>query len=631
MCGFLVVASVRRDRPIPHDDDELVRMRDTLHHRGPDACGAWMDEGRRVALLHRRLRIIDLEGGRQPMAGAGGRVRLVYNGEIYNFRELRARLEGTGRVFRTRSDTEVLVAAYERWGADCVEHLNGIFSFAVWDEDVGTLTLARDPLGVKPLYYGMWNGCVYAASEAKAIVADPRVPRIVDAEALDHFFHSSYVPAPWAIWRGMRKLGAGERLVLPLREGMASLPDPESYYEQPFGRVECRPAAEDEVLEALDERLARAVRRQAVSDVPLGAFLSGGIDSSLVVSYLAEHRADPLHTFSVSFEDDPNDEAPWAEEVADRYGTRHHRLVVGSDALGRLEDLAHSYDEPFADPASVPTAILSRFARERVTVVLSGDGGDETHAGYRRYLRMRQQRWIDRIPLRLRRTVFGPLARIAPSYHRRGALDQLARGPARRYDAMTRQIPPHLRRAIYADSFQDRLREVEPGVEEGARPWQRFGTGAEGRSVVEQAQRTDLLSYLPEQLMTKLDRATMRVSLEGRVPFLDLDAVAFAARIPPGLRMKRRTPKYLLRRLLARKMGETFVDRRKQGFTVPRARWIGASREEELRDRLLAPDLRPWLDPGKVERTVLASERGRALAWPLLVFAHWVRTWEPAG
>ena len=428
----------------------------------------------------------------------------------------------------------------------------------------------------------------------------------------------------------MRKLPAGHLLRVRFREP-PRLPDPVPYYELPFGRTHCPPATEEEVLEGLDAHLSIAVRRQSVSDVPLGAFLSGGVDSSLLVGYLAEHVDGPVHTFSVSFEDDPNDEAPYAEQVSRRYGTRHHRLLVGGDRLSDLEGLAWAYDEPFADPAAIPTAILSAFAREHVTVVLSGDGGDETHAGYPRYGRMAQQAWLDRIPVRARTALLGPLARGVPSFRRRGALEQAMRTRADRYDAMTRQLPPHHRRALYAPIFLDALRDVRPGLDEGARPWRRFGEGAEGRTVVEQGQRLDLLTYLPEQLMTKVDRATMRVSLEARVPFLDLDAVAFAARIPPRLRMRRGRPKYLLRRLLAQRMGDAFVTRRKQGFTVPRLRWIRQQAPDGLRHDLLSGGIEAWLDPDKVDRHVLGTPRGLELAWPLLAFAHWVRAFHPSG
>ena len=287
MCGFLVIVSTDRGRPLPYGDDELVSLMDTLTHRGPDAPGLWTSSDRSVALTHRRLKVIDLEGGQQPMVGGGGRYRLVYNGEIYNFRELRAELEVKGRRFRGKSDTEVLLAAYEEWGRSCVERLNGIFAFVLWDEESGMLFMARDHLGVKPLYYGWWDGRLYVASEAKAIVADPRVPREIDPAVLDLYFHEGYVPAPFAIWKGMSKLGAGHSLTVSVDGPWNRVPEQERYYDLPFGRSELSVGSEEDILEELDYTLRLAVVRQTVSDVPLGAFLSGGVDSSLVVGYLA--------------------------------------------------------------------------------------------------------------------------------------------------------------------------------------------------------------------------------------------------------------------------------------------------------------------------------------------------------
>ena len=633
MCGFLVIVSTSAGRPLPYGDDELVGLMDTLTHRGPDAPGLWTSADRSIALTHRRLEVIDLEGGQQPMVGGDGRYRLVYNGEIYNFRELRAELEGKGRRFHTRSDTEVLLAAYERWGPGCVSRLNGIFAFAVWDEDAGTLFMARDPIGVKPLYYGWWDGRFYVASEAKAIVADAWVPREIDPAVLDLYFHEGYVPAPLAIWKGMGKLGAGCSMTLESGGSWQGMPDQEPYYDLPFGRSEPLSGSEEELLDQLDATLRAAVARQTVSDVPLGAFLSGGVDSSLVVGYLAEHASGPVETFSVSFEDDPHDEAPFAEAVARKYDTRHHRIVVGGDRLADLERLAGTFDEPFADPAAVPTAILSDLARQHVTVVLSGDGGDETHAGYPRYFSMRQLAWIDRVPLALRRGLLGPLAAIAPSYRRRGGLEQAVRDAADRYDAMTRELPPVHRRAIYADGFRERLRDVEPGLREGARPWRRQALAELGgrADMLDRVQRLDLLTYLPEQLMTKLDRTSMAVSLEARVPLLDLEAVELSARMPAHLRMRDGRPKYLLRKLLARRMGENFGDRRKRGFTVPQHRWVQAQPAAALKEALLPAGIEAWFDPARLTSHVLESRRGTELAWPLLAFAHWFRHYVPRG
>ena len=348
---------------------------------------------------------------------------------------------------------------------------------------------------------------------------------------------------------------------------------------------------------------------------------------------MAEYASGPVETFSVSFEDDPHDEAPYAEAVARKYDTRHHRIVVGGDRLADLERLAGAFDEPFADPAAVPTGILSALARESVTVVLSGDGGDETHTGYPRYLRMRQLEWIDRIPMALRRSLLGPVAAAAPSFRRRGGLEQSVRDATDRYDAMTRELPPVHRRAIYSDDFRERLRDAEPRLREGARPWRRQAMAELDRSadMFDRIQRLDLLTYLPEQLMTKLDRTSMEVSLEARVPLLDLQAMEMAARIPPRLRTKDGRPKYLLRKLLARRMGEDFGDRRKRGFTVPQHRWIRAQPSAKLQEALFPDGIEAWLDRERLTSHVLDSRRGTELAWPLLAFAHWFRHYEPGG
>ncbi len=633
MCGFIGIASTRRGIPLPHERREIERMRDSLLHRGPDAEGLWVSDDGRIALGHRRLRVIDLVGGAQPMAGRGGRLQLVYNGEIYNYRELRTELEKGGRRFSSQSDTEVLLAAYEAWGEGCVERFNGIFAFAVVDLDLGSVFAARDPFGVKPLYYGWWDERLYVASEAKAIVADPRVPRLVDPLALDLFFHEGYVPAPRSIWQGMRKLPAGSHIRFPIDGDWTGFGEPVRYDRPPFPADDLLEGPEERILDELEEVLRTAVSRQVVSDVPLGAFLSGGIDSSLVVGYLAELSREPVRTFSVSFRDDANDEAHWARAVSERYRTRHERIVIEAEGIEDLESLAWAYDEPFADPAAVPTAAVSAVARRSVTVALSGDGGDETHAGYPRYRRMVQQEPLDRIPQGVRAGVLGPLAALAPSYKRRGGLEQGMRDPASRFDAMTWEIPPVHRRALYSARFREALRDGPEGPVGGIRAWRRrvYESVPEGASTLDRFQYLDLATLLPERLMPKVDRASMRVSLEARVPFLDPDAVRFAARIPPSLRIHDGRPKYVLRRLLARRMGDDFVDRRKQGFSVPTRRWIETLPEPALVTALLPPGVERWLDRSRIRSRVVGHRRGRGLAWPLLAFAHWVRAYEPTA
>jgi asparagine synthase (glutamine-hydrolysing) len=628
MCGLIALASAHGGRRLPHEPEELDRLRDCLVHRGPDAGQTWVAADGRVALLHRRLKVIDLDGGRQPMASPEGRYHLVYNGEIYNYRELRAELEARGIRFRTRSDTEVLLAAYGAWGADCVGRLNGIFAFAVWDARDRRMFLARDHFGVKPLYYGAWDGVVYVSSEAKAIVADPRVPRHIDPEALDLYFHHSYVPAPWAIWRGMRKLKSAHRLTLDLAGDWRGFPAQEPYWDVPFGRTASKTVGEEELLEELDATLRTAVRRQTVSDVPLGALLSGGVDSTLVVSYLAEVSRHPVQTFSVGYDEPEFDERPFARQVAERFGTDHHELHMGAESVDIIPQLAQAYDEPFSDTAAAPTTAVSRLAREHVTVVLSGDGGDETHAGYTRYVRMAQLNWLDAIPAGLRRGAFGPLATLAPSWKRRGMFELARRDVADRYDTLTTKVPFIHRQGAYSAAFRAALSEVPAGnVGDGMTRWRRelLALRPPGAPLIDRLQFLDLVSYLPDQLMVKLDRASMLVSLEARVPLLDPDAVACAARIPAGWRVRDGRPKYLLRRLLARKMGRRFADRKKHGFRVPKESWLREVPRGRLEEHLFPRGIESWLDRRALCSLLFSTPRGLELAWPYLMFAAWYR------
>jgi asparagine synthase (glutamine-hydrolysing) len=628
MCGLITLASTRAGTRLPHGPEELDALRDSLAHRGPDAGETWTDEDGRVALLHRRLKVIDLDGGRQPMPCHRGRYHLVYNGEIYNFRELQEELAGQGYPFHTRSDTEVLLAAYATWGAECVQRLNGIFAFVVWDAQQQTLFFARDHFGVKPLYYGEWEGVIYVASEARAIVADRRVPRRIDPEALDLYFHHSYVPAPWAIWQGMRKLKAAHRLSLDLAGEWRGFPAQESYWSMPYVASAPEPASEEELLERLDATLRRAVRRQTISDVPLGAFLSGGVDSSLVVSYLAEYADKPLLTFSVGYEETKFDERPYARQVAQKYGTEHHELLMGPESVGIIPQLAEAFDEPFADTAAAPTAAVSRLAREHVTVVLSGDGGDETHAGYPRYLRMDQLRWLDTIPGGLRRAAFGPLAALAPSWKRRGMFELASRDLADRYDALTTKVPWTHRHDAYSDDYRATLRTLSAdNVCAGMTRWRRellAGLPVDA-SPIDRFQYLDLVSYLPDQLMVKVDRASMLVSLEARVPLLDIEAATLAAHIPASWRVRDGRPKYLLRKLLARRMGPEFAERKKHGFRVPKENWLRTMPRAELEEQLFPEGAGAWLDRSRLCTLLFENPRGLELAWPFLTFGAWYR------
>jgi asparagine synthase (glutamine-hydrolysing) len=621
MCGFLLLASTDPARELPRERERLDAWRDVLEHRGPDAGETWVDDRGGVALMHRRLKVIDLEGARQPMHSPDGRWHLVYNGEIYNFRELRGELEGRGWRFRTSGDTEVLLAAWATWGPACLPRLNGIFAFAIWDSSERRLHLARDPLGVKPLYVGWWDGVLYAASEAKAIVADPAVPRRVDPVALDLYFHYGYVPAPWSIWQGLGKLEAAHSLTLDLGRSWQGLPRPERYWDLPYGGPTETPRSEEELLERLDETLREAVRRQTVADVPLGALLSGGVDSSLVVAYLAEVSGNTVRTFNVGFEQQKYDERPFAREVAERFGTEHHELLVDEAAVELLPELAETYDEPFADAAALPTALVSKLAREHVTVVLSGDGGDETHAGYPRYVRAHRLKRLDRIPLGLRRALLGPLSLVVRSWRRRGGVEQAVRDEADRYDAITTEVPWSHRRATYSDAFRAALRQSgSADVGAGAAAWRRTAQNRppESAPTLDRFQYLEMSTYMPEKLLMKLDRASMRVSLEARVPLLDVEAVTVGGSIPAEWRMRDGT-------------GDDFVNRRKHPFGVPTVDWFRRLPADRLRELLLVPGIEQWLDRGRLERLLFRSRRGLEFLWPYLMFAHWHRRFGGVG
>lgn len=622
------MASTSDERPLPHTPQQLDTLRDTLQSRGPDAGETWLNASRTIALMHRRLSVIDLQGARQPFASQDQRYHLVFNGEIYNYRELREQLKTKGHKFRTLGDTEVLLESYLEWGSDCVHQLNGIFAFAVWDAKERSLFAARDHCGVKPLYYGVWNDTLYLASEAKAIVADPRVGRRLSPEALDLYFHHSYVPAPYAIWEGMRKLEAGHRINFAPSPGV-----PERYWSPPFGRVEISTHSREELLDELEATLKTAVKRQTVADVPLGAFLSGGTDSSLIVAYLSDLLAEPIDTFSVGFEEKKYNELPYAKAVAERYQTRHHEITMATANLDLLSRLVAPFDEPFCDPAGLPTMMVSELARKHVTVALSGDGGDETHAGYRRYLRQQQMAWVDRLPSVVRKGVFGRLASLAPSLKRRGALEQASRDAVDRYDAVMCTMASVHRQSIYASKVRSAL-EARPGCSDaGAPAWWRELAQAHpsGSALLDRLQALDLQAYLPEQLMTKTDRASMSVSLEVRVPFLDLDAINFAATIPPSLRAGSGKTKSMLRELLIRRMGADFANRKKHGFQVPLTSWFQQLPREEAERILLPPGIEQWIDRDRARALLFESKRGLEFAWPFAMFGAWQTRYEPTG
>jgi asparagine synthase (glutamine-hydrolysing) len=563
------------------DREALRRMCDAIAHRGPDAAGELVEPGR-VALGFRRLAIIDLETGDQPIPSEDSSVQVTCNGEIYNFRALRPALESRGHDFRTASDSEVIAHLYEEHGIECLDRLQGMFAIALWDREAGRLLLARDRLGVKPLYWTEVPGGLLYGSEPGAILASGLVERRPDPAAIAEYLTLQYVPPPRTGFAGIQKLAPGERLVY--ENGAARV---ERYWNLDFSKP--GPRSEEEALEQLDALLSEATRERLVSDVPLGAFLSGGIDSSLVVSYMAEANS-RVRTFSIDFPEANFSEGEHARRVAGIYGTEHEDRVLEPEIVPLIADAVHFAGEPFADSSAIPTLLLSRMTKEKVTVALSGDGGDEAFGGYRRYL-------VARLADRL-----GPLTAAARALERTGGLgllpsragqmrraaDAFARSPAERYASMMSHFSPAEIEALCTPEFLEAA--GDPGT-----AWERTlaPTDLPG---LNRYLALDTRTYLPGDLLVKVDRMSMADALEVRSPFLDYRVYEFAAGLPERMKLRGRTTKWALKELARRRgLPKDLVHRRKQGFGVPVGAWMRG-------------ELRPWVEDLLLDRRTM--ERG---------------------
>lgn len=545
------------------DSALLRRMTAALHHRGPDGDGFHVEPG--IGLGHRRLAVIDLAGGRQPMANEDGSVVIAFNGEIYDHAALRARLEAAGHVFRTGSDTETIVHAWESWGPDCLEHLSGMFAFAIWDRNRQTLFLARDHLGKKPLYYAFLpDGRFVFASEMRALTVLPDLPRRLDEAAVDDFFAYGYVPDPASIYRDVRKLPAAHYLLL--RRG-GPRPAPRRYWRLPGVT---RPVDATEAGRELALHLTEAVARRLVADVPVGAFLSGGIDSGCVVAVAAGLRRSPLATYTIGFPG-AADERAAAALVARRYGTLHVAEAETSDPIDAAREQARLYGEPFGDPSSLPTARVAALARAGVTVALSGDGGDEVFAGYRRYRwHMLAEAVRGAVPAPLRRGVLGRLARIYPKLDRaprwlraRHTLTELSLDSALGYYATLARTDRLQRRALFSAGLARRLDGHDPAARIAA-----LMDESGSDDALLRAQHVDLNTWLPGDILTKVDRASMAVSLEVRAPLLDRRLVEWGATLPRALKLQGGEGKAILRRHAATLLPDALLHRPKQGFAA---------------------------------------------------------------
>jgi len=658
MCGIAGFLDPKAATAAPAMREIARAMADTLRHRGPDAEQSWADEEAGVAFGFRRLSIIDLTpSGHQPMRSADGRYVVMHNGEIYNYPALRARLEQEGATaWRGSSDTEVLVTAIARWGVDAaLEAANGMFALAVWDRKARRLTLARDRMGEKPLYYGWSAGggagsVLLFGSELKALAAHPSWDRPISRGAVDLMLRHDYVPGPHAIFEGIWKLPPGHSVALSWAEMAAgALPDPEPYWpaaEAALGAAAAPFAgSEAEAAEQLDALLREAVAMRLVADVPVGAFLSGGIDSSSVVGIAQAVSDRPVNSFTIGFEDPRFDEAPRAAAVAAQLGTNHTELYAGAtEALACVADLPAAYDEPFADVSQIPTLLLSRLTRQHVTVGLTGDGGDELFAGYPRYGRLAREWGRSAALPRPLKEAAARLARALPVAAIDGALGwTTAVAGRRRRGRPGAKARRRLERAACDDpmalyrGYLRRWRDVPalvPGAPMLDTVFEReAGLNALG-DPVDRAMVLDALGYLPDDLLVKVDRASMAASLEARAPLLDHRIVEFAWSLPRRFKLGEGGSKILLRRVLAKYVPPALTERPKSGFDPPLAEWLRG----ELRDwaeALIAPDRlarEGWIAPDPVARRWREHQTGgrnrRQELWNVLTFQAWLEWWQ---
>lgn len=613
MCG---IAGIADSGGGDVERSDLSRMCGTLVRRGPDEEALYLDNG--IGLGLRRLSIIGLEKGRQPVHNEDGSIVVVMNGEIYNYRELREELESRGHQFASNTDTETIAHLYEERGEECVTELRGMFAFAIWDRRRRQLFLARDRIGIKPLYYGQVGKRFVFASELKAILALPDVSRELNWRSLDHLFTTMTTPATESIVAGIHKLEPAHTLVWRRGEG----PRIKRYWRARF--VPDYRRSEQDTIAELYARLEESVKLHCVSDVPVGALLSGGVDSSSVVAVMARLSGKPVKTFSVGFSESSHDESAHARKVSAYLGTEHHELILEPDVVTTIEDFAWHMDEPFGDVSALPTFAVSRLAARHLKVVQSGDGGDELFAGYDRYLVEARERRRDSIPGTLR-GVLGGVGHLMPEGMRgRNFLRHLALSGMERCRDSGILLRDDSRRKLFRREIVEQIAIQHDGNVEA---WPELQAGADWLS---QLQRQDLESYLPLDILTKVDRMSMANSLEVRVPLLDHKFVEFAATIPPEWRLHGLETKYIFKKTLQGLLPEEILYRRKQGFGVPIGVWLRTHLGELIRDLLLseASVSARFVNRDYVRRLMAMHERGRGMdlqLWTLVSFELWCR------
>ena len=627
MCGIVGIFDLQGGaRAI--DRELLHRMNESQFHRGPVEGDLHLEPG--LGFGHRRLSIIALEAGLQPLFNEDETIALVFNGEIYNFRELRAELQGLGHAFRTPSDSETIVHAYEQWGEDCVKHLRGMFAFAIWDRPKQTLFLARDRLGIKPMHYAaLPDGTFAFGSELKSLLTLPGFRREIDPLAVEDYFAYGYVPEPRTIFSGARKLLPGHTLTLRVGQ---PVPASKQYWDVPF--VPHVGMTDRDIEGELIVRLREAVESHLIADVPLGAFLSGGVDSSAVVAMMAGINQEAVNTCSIAFDDPAFDESEYARQVAEQYKTNHQCETVSTDDYGLLDTLAALYDEPYADSSAIPTYRVCQLARKRVTVALSGDGGDENFAGYRRHrMAMGEERVRSLLPLTVRKPVFGLLGKAYPKadwaprmFRAKTTFEALARDLTEGYFHGVSVNNDRVRKQLFSQGFQQRLqgyRAVE--VMRG------YADKAPTDDPLSLIQYLDMKTYLPGDILTKVDRASMAHALEVRVPLLDHQFVEWVSGLPSTSKLRNGEGKYIFKKALEPYLSQDILYRKKQGFSIPLAAWLRGPLREAMRRAVLNPAL---LDTGIFNANYLkqivdehqAGTKDHAVTlWSVLMFDAFLR------
>jgi asparagine synthase (glutamine-hydrolysing) len=628
MCGICGVVSFQPNSPA--DRSTLLQMNASIQHRGPDDEGYYEDD--QVSLAMRRLSIIDLHTGQQPISNESGDIWVVYNGEIYNFQKVRAALEQRGHIFKTQTDTEVIVHAYEEYGDECVTYFNGMFAIALWDARKRRLFLARDRLGIKPLYY--WSGVdkLVFGSELKALILHPEVPRQVDLAALDLFLTLEYIPAPRTIYKDVFKLLPGHQLVV--EKGKLKVTQ---YWEVPYQPITQTEAECGEILSGL---IKESVRLRLISDVPLGAFLSGGIDSSTIVGYMSQSANEPVRTFSIGFEDDTYNELPYAEVVAKHFGTKHHVEVLKSDFSDLTEQLVTHFDEPFADTSIFPTFLVSKIASREVKVVLSGDGGDELFAGYDTYRAEKLDQYYRYLPRPLRQQVLPRIAGwLPPQSAKKGTINKIKRmveggaldaslqharwmmflNSAEKYSLYQSDLRVTLNDHLTTDFFKDHF--------EKANCFDRLA----------QQQYVDVKTYLADDILTKVDRMSMAVSIEARVPMLDYHIVEFALNLPAHMKLNGGRTKSILRHAVKDLVPQSVLEKPKEGFSIPMKQWLCTSLKPMMLDLLSKTALQKhgYFNHAVVAEWIQEHLDGRVnhshRLWALMVFEMWHQNQRVSG